>query len=161
MWYVLHVKSRQEKALASDMERSSVFHYLPLIDKVSYYGNRRFRVQMPLFPGYVFLRGTQEEVFRADRTRRVVRIISVPDQEELESEITNIRQAITQGAELAPHRVLQKGWRVEVQSGPFQGLQGIVEDRIRANRLVLQVELLGQAVSMEVDGDLLAVLSPT
>jgi transcription antitermination factor NusG len=48
--------------------------------------------------------------------------------------------------------------RVEVRSGPFQGLQGVVEGRCANGRLVLQVETLGRAVSLEIDGALLDVL---
>jgi transcription antitermination factor NusG len=50
---------------------------------------------------------------------------------------------------------LKKGVRVEVRSGPFRGLQGVIEGRASANRLILQVDLLGRAVSLEIDPTLL------
>jgi len=50
---------------------------------------------------------------------------------------------------------LRVGVRVEVRSGPLRGLQGLIEDRTRRNRLVLQVNMLGKAASLEIDGALL------
>lgn len=158
-WHVLYVKSRQEKALGSDLERLGISFYLPLISKVTCYGSRRFRVQLPLFPGYMFLQGTRDDVIQADRTRRLVRSLPVVDQRQLGWELDNIRLALQRGADLGSYRPIQNGSRVYVKSGPFQGLQGIVENHAQANRLVLQVEMLGQAVSMEIDRDLLEVLA--
>jgi transcription antitermination factor NusG len=48
--------------------------------------------------------------------------------------------------------------RVEVRSGPFRGLQGIIEGRTPKDRMLLQVDILGQAVSVEIDGSLLDVI---
>jgi transcription antitermination factor NusG len=45
-----------------------------------------------------------------------------------------------------------KGVRVEVRSGPFQGLQGVIEDRAKESRLILQVDVLGRAVTLEIHG---------
>jgi transcription antitermination factor NusG len=56
---------------------------------------------------------------------------------------------------LDPHPFLQRGVRVEVRSGAFRGLCGVVEDRVKMDRLLLQVDMLGRAMSLEVDGALL------
>jgi transcription antitermination factor NusG len=150
VWTVLQTKSRQEKALAGDLSAKGVQHYLPLIKKTQFYGGRRFVVDLPLFPGYIFLFGTLDEVYSADRTRRVAKIIEVYDQGQLEQELTNLRLA-TEGSELLlPYPFLKKGVRVEVRSGPFRGLQGLVEQRAGAHRLILQIEMLGRAVSLEI-----------
>jgi transcription termination/antitermination protein NusG len=159
-WHVLYVKSRQEKALAADLETFGIPYYLPLLDKVTFYGSRRFRVQIPLFPGYLFMRGARDQLIVTERTRRLLRVIPVCDQKQISWELSNIQMALANGADLGPCRQLEKGWRVVVKSGPFQGLQGIVEARSPDNRLILQVGLLGQAVSMEIDKDLLEVVAP-
>jgi transcription termination/antitermination protein NusG len=158
-WHVLYVKSRQEKAMAADLERLGISYYLPLQEKLTYYGARRFRVFLALFPGYLFMRGNRHELQAADRTKRLVRVIAVRDQQRISWELTNIRLALTNGAELGPCKLIQRGCRVCVNAGPFKDLEGIVEDRLPANRLILQVDMLGQAVSMEIDGDLLEVLA--
>jgi transcription termination/antitermination protein NusG len=154
-WTVLRTRSRQEKMLSADLSAVGIEHYLPLIKRVQMYGNRKFRVELPLFAGYLFLRGSLDDVYTADRTRRVAQIIRVTDQQQLAWELRNLRLALEGSDALDPYPYLQRGVRVEVRSGPMQGLQGFIENRIGTNRLVLQIEMLGQAVSLEIDGSLL------
>jgi len=154
-WNVLHTRSRQEKALSDDLAAMQIAHFLPLIKQVRYYGRRKFAVELPLFGCYLFMRGAREDAFRADRTKRVAKIIAVADQEKLDSELRNLHLALTQNAVLDPYPYLVSGAAVEVRSGPFRGLQGIVDHRISPNRLILQVEMLGRAVSLEMDAALL------
>jgi transcription antitermination factor NusG len=130
-----------------------------LVRELHYYGQRSNWVSIPLFPGYVFLNGRREDAFRADRTNRVLQIISVADQRRLGSELENIRLALDNRGQLRPHPLLRQGCRVEVRSGPFRGLQGVVEDPNRIHRIVLQVQVLGRAVSMEIHASLLEVIS--
>ena len=154
-WFVLHTRSRQEKALAAELSAMDVSCYLPLVQSVRYYGRRKATVDLPLFPGYVFVFGSVEEAYAADRTKRVAQIIRVADQARFEREISNIRTALDSGAELDPYPCLTAGVWVEVRSGPFKGLRGVIEDKLKPDRLVLQVDALGQAASLEIDGALL------
>lgn len=158
-WHVLHVKSRQEKALADDLDRLGIDYYLPLVRELHYYGQRKNWVDLPLFPGYIFLSGRREDMYRADRTRRVLQILTVTDQRQFNSELENIRMVLDNQGQLKPHPFLRQGCRVEVRSGPFRGLLGLVEDPSRIHRIVLQVNILGRAVSMEMDASLLEVIA--
>ncbi len=158
-WHVLHTKSRQEKALSADLTAMGIAHFLPLVRECKYYGSRKVIVDSSLFPSYLFLRGTIEDAWMAERTKRVARIIVVVDQERLQWELMNLRTVLTRQAQLDPYPCLKKGVRVEVRSGPFRGVQGLVEDKPRPDRLVLQVDMLGKAVSLEIDGALLEPLN--
>jgi len=151
-WFVLHTRSRQEKALAEDLTARGISYFLPLVNKVRYWGKRKAMVDEPLFPGYLFLRGELEDAYTADRTRRVARIIAVSDQKRLLWELQNLSRALRNQAPLDPYPYLRKGVRVEVKSGPLRGLQGLVESRTSIERLILAVDMLGQAVSVELHG---------
>ncbi len=157
-WWVLHTKSRQEKAVAAHLVARQVDHFLPLIKKVRFYGRRKLRVDLPLFPGYVFVRSSKEQAWEVDRTRRLAQIIEVPDQQQIDWELDNIRKALAVDVPIDPYPYLKRGVRVEVRSGPFRGVQGVVESRTQADRLILQVDMLGQAASVEIDGALLDVI---
>lgn len=154
-WFVLHTRSRQEKILAAEMAAVNIACYLPLVERVRTQGARKVSVSLPLFPGYVFLRGTREQAFVADRTKRVANIISVPDQNHFEWELENLHTALSHRVPLDPFPYLSEGVRVEVRSGPMRGLQGIVESRKSMDRLILQIDMLGRAMSMEIDAALL------
>jgi transcriptional antiterminator RfaH len=157
-WIVLQTRSRQEKAVAADLTALGVGHFLPLVKQVRYYGRRKARVQVPLFPGYVFLHGQVDQAYEADRLKRIANILPVSDQQRIDWELRNIHLALGQQANLDPHPYLAVGTRVEVRSGPFQGLQGLVENRDRLDRVILQINYLSRAMSLEIDAALLDVL---
>ncbi len=152
-WLVLHIKSRQEKALAEQLESLSIPHFLPLQFEQKIHGGRKAIVASPLFPGYLFLRGTIHDAYRADRTRRVANIIPVKDQVGLNQELLNVHLALSEGVRLKAHHCLRQGIKVEVIAGPLCGLQGLIENIGTRNRVILQVNMLGSAVSVEVDAD--------
>jgi transcription antitermination factor NusG len=156
-WFVLRTRARQEKILAADLQAREIAHLLLLIQVERVYDGRRISVEMPLFQCYLFLRGGVDEAYFADRTGRVAQIITVADQSRLDMELTQLTQVIAANARLDPYPYLRKGLRVEVRSGPLRGIQGLIEERANKCRLVLQIQALGQAVSVEVDG---AIVEP-
>lgn len=159
-WHVLHTRSRMEKALVEGLAALQIQTYLPLVKEIRTYGRRRLTVEKPLFPGYVFLLGTLDQAYAADRTRRVANLIPVPNQDRLSWELTNLRLALEQQGDrrIDPYPFLKKGVKVIVRSGPLAGLEGVIEDRYRHDRIILTVETLGRAVAMETDGALLEPL---
>ena len=157
-WHVLHVKSRQEKALAEELELRDIAYFLPLTRQPRVYGRRKALVEVPLFPGYVFLKGTPDETYTADRTGRVARIIRVSDQERIGRELANVRLALIRDRHPDPYPYLREGLRVRVKYGPLEGLEGLIESKYKRDRLILRVEVLGQAVSLEMDGASLELL---
>jgi transcriptional antiterminator RfaH len=154
-WRVAHTKSRQEKAVAEHLTARGIAHFLPLVRKVRYHGRRKFVSMLPLFPGYVFLRGDVETGFLAERTGRVVRVLEVTDQEALQSDLASLRLALERNAGLEPTRYPEAGTWVEVIAGPFRGVRGIVERGVQEDRLVLGVRILGRAAELEIDRSLL------
>lgn len=157
-WFVLHTRHKQEKILSDMLAAQGIYNWLPLVRTPRQYGRHRVTLELPLFPGYLFLRGSVEQAYEADRTSRVVSIIQVANQKLIAWELKNLYLAMMRGALPDPCQFLKRGTRVEVRSGPFQGLQGVVEGPCASGRLVLQVETLGRAVSLEIDGAILDVI---
>jgi transcriptional antiterminator RfaH len=154
-WHVVHTRPRQEKALARTLTAAGVEHYLPLHERVRFRGRRKIVVHEPLFPSYLFLLGPVEATWMAIETRRVANVISVADQTRFTHELDQIRKVLSAGAELGPYRFLEVGRRVRVTSGPFKDIEGLVEAWQKSNRLVLQIQALGRAASLEIDAGLL------
>lgn len=154
-WYVIRTRSRQEKALAQDLAARAIRFFLPMVRTVRYYGRRKVRTVLPLFPGYLFLAGEREDCYTAERTGRVAQVLAVSDQESLCSELSSIAQVLQAEGLLTPCPPLVRGTLVEVSSGPFKGVRGRVDVGVRDNRLVLHVDLVGKAAVLEIDRDLL------
>ena len=154
-WIVLHTKARQEKAVARHLEAAGCRYDLPLIRRVTETRGRKHESEIPLFAGYVFLKGERQHAYDAMATRRVCRIIEVKDQQALELELQNIHEAIESGLPVEEVDQAIIGTRCRVSSGPLQGIEGVVIEEARRTRLVLQVEILGRGAAVEIDQSLL------
>jgi len=157
-WWVAHTKSRCEKAFAFDLIDHGIGYFLPLIERVRISGGKKRQVLHPLFGGYVFFCGQEEDRYKAMTTNRLCSTIEVSDQEGLLAELTAIEKALAGKAQLDPYPSLAVGRRCRIRAGAFQGLEGIVVRRNKLARIVLQVSILGQGAAMEIDADLLEPL---
>jgi transcription termination/antitermination protein NusG len=158
VWWVVHTKSRNEKALAQDLVRKSINYFLPMTWKTRHQKGRKIRSLLPLFGGYLFFCGDENQRVELLKTNRVANLIIVNDQEKLLTELTQIEQAIKAGTSLMPHKYIKEGQRCRVTVGPLADLQGIVLKNSTGTRLVLQIDMLGQAASVEIDADMIEPL---
>lgn len=154
-WWVAHTKSRCEKAFAWDMVRRPMGFFLPMIQRVRISGGKKRVAMIPLFPSYVFCCGSEEDRYMAMTTNRLSQLIPVAEQESLVQQLDRIRVALAGKAELDPYPFAAIGSRCRIMAGPFQGLEGVVVQRGRYARFVLEVGILGQGAAIEVDADLL------
>jgi transcription antitermination factor NusG len=154
-WWVAHTKSRNEKALAHDLISRNISYFLPMSWKVRRKSRRTIRSLLPLFSGYLFFCGSENERTELWRTDRVANLIEVKDQQKLLRELVQIEQALRAGAPLIPDKYIKAGQKCRVIAGPLLGLQGVVVKAKGAARLVLQVDMLGQAASVEIDIDMI------
>ena len=155
LWWVAHTKSRNEKALAQDLIRKDINYFLPMNWKVHRRKGRKIRSLLPLFGGYLFFCGAEKQRIELLRTNRVANLIEVKDQKRLLEELLQIERALRAGASLAPHKYLKAGQRCRVITGPLADLEGIVVKTKTVIRLVLQIDMLGQATSVEIDTDMI------
>jgi transcription antitermination factor NusG len=91
----------------------------------------------------------------------VANLIEVKDQQKLIEELEQIEQALRAGAPLAPHKYIRTGQVCRVIAGPLADLQGIIVKAKNATRLVLQIDMLGQAASVEIDADMIEPVEGT
>jgi transcription antitermination factor NusG len=159
-WFAVWTRSRHEQVVRRELEKKQVEAFLPTITRWSRWKDRKKRIDWPLFPGYCFARFDPAESLAVLKCTGVVNIVSfdgepvsIPDQE-----VESIRTLVTSELQYDPCPLVHEGMMVEVVHGPLKGVVGRLtrKDAHRA-RLVLSVDLIGQAVSVEVDaGDVKA-----
>ena len=154
-WWVAHTKARLEKAFARDLSKQGIGYFLPLVQRVTYSSGKKRRTMLPLFPSYVFFCGTQDDRQAAMRTNRLCMAIDVADQEQLVAELLLIEKALQHDIQLDSHAGVTVGETCRVTAGPFAGLEGEVLRQSGKLRFLLQVGVLGQGASMEIDADFL------
>jgi transcriptional antiterminator RfaH len=157
-WYAVYTKARQEKSLARELYKYEVPFYLPQVKKISIARGRRRTSFAPLFAGYVFLFGAEEERVKTLTTNRVSRVIPVDSPEQLVFDLRQLRQLIAANAPLTIEARLAPGRRVRVKQGAFAGLEGIVLKRRAETRLLVAINFLQQGASVEIDDFLLEPL---
>jgi len=154
-WWVLYTKARQEKALARDLFGYQVPYYLPLISKRTMCRGRTFNSSIPLFAGYVFLYGSEQERVVSLTTNRISRVLAVRDPDGLVRDLRQFRRLIASGAPLTIESRLAAGNRVRIRHGTLAGLEGTVLRRRGETRLLVSVNFLQQGASIEIEDYLL------
>ncbi|MGQ9652348.1 MAG: transcription termination/antitermination NusG family protein [Phycisphaerae bacterium] len=156
-WYVAHTRARHEKILAEELSRFGVYSYLPLALHVtrSSRTNRISRSLVPVFPGYVFFHGTEEQRYLALRTNRIANVLDVVNQDQLLAELTQVHRLLQERGDFAVIPRIQEGKWGRIMAGPLVGLEGIVVRYCSRYRVCMNVTILGQCVGVEVDYDLI------
>jgi transcription antitermination factor NusG len=123
----------------------------------SQWKDRRVTLEVPAFPGYVFVRTPLHERASVFSTPGVVRILSFNGRPASidAAEIEALRLCHRDGARLEPHPFAAVGERVRVRAGMLEGLEGVVIRKKSGLRLVLSVSLINQSVAVEVEASLL------
>ena len=105
----------------------------------------------PLFPGYVFAKLDKTKRDIVLKSKNVVRIIEVKDQRRIAKELDQIQMALAADPTLGASESFTKGKYVRITDGPFRGLEGIVQSVRGETRVVLNVDMIGQGVPVEVE----------
>src|SRR5437867_10820734 len=138
-WFAIQVKSTHEKRVTSLLQYQTYESFLPLYTSRRRWSDRIKRVELPLFPGYVFSRFTPAARIPILKTPSVISIVGIgatPTPID-ECEIAAIQRAVASGFGLSPHPFLQVGQRVRINGGSLYGLEGIIAYVLKQHRLVL------------------------
>jgi transcription antitermination factor NusG len=152
-WFALRVKSRSEKVVATIARNKGFEEFLPLYQSRRRWSDRFKSVELPLFPGYVFCRLNPEfrlPLLTIPGVLGFIGIGRVPAPIE-DAEITAIQTAIGAGLLAEPYPFLEVGQRVRVAEGPLAGLEGLLVEVRKQQRIAVSVSLLKRSVAVEID----------
>ena len=159
-WWTLHTRPRSEKALARRLFKRQISYFLPLYEFRRRIQRRLVCSNLPLFPGYLFLKGGEEVRQIALETNLVAKSLYIEDQQKFLQDLTQILRLIRTGSPLSPTERLQPGMPAKIVSGPLAGLRGKVLQKRGAKvlKFVIEVEFLQQGTSVEVDSSMVQPL---
>ena len=153
-WYAVFSRSRHEKIVATALTNTGVTTFLPLVSEMHSWSDRRKLVDVPLFPGYVFVQipNTAEAKLHVLKTSGVAQFVgnrqgavSIPDKE-----ISDVRAVLEQKISCSPHPFLQLGQRVRIRGGSLDGVEGILVGCDSASKLVISIELIQRSLAVSV-----------
>jgi transcription termination/antitermination protein NusG len=155
-WYAVRTRSRHEKLVTRQLEFQGIQSFLPVVNKIHQWSDRRKEVHEPLFSGYAFvhLNHSSSDRGRVLRTQGVVNFVGVqgigipiPDQE-----IENINTLLASRVNYQEHPFLYVGQRVRVSGGALDGLEGILTAENSDRSLVISVGLIQRSLKVRVAG---------
>jgi transcription antitermination factor NusG len=151
-WYAAYTLPRHEKLVTHQLEQKAVEAYLPLYEAVHRWKDRKARIQMPLFPGYVFVQIPISERLKVLEIASVLRIVSFQGHAAAlpEGEIEALKTALLH-SKAEPYPYLAVGKRVRVNAGPLQGLEGVIIRRKGTWRIVVTVDSIMRSMALEID----------
>jgi transcription antitermination factor NusG len=151
-WYALYTCPRHEKVVELHLQARSLESYLPLYKSVRRWNDRQAMVELPLFPGYLFVRIPLSARMRVLTVPGVVCLVSFRGQPSCvtDEEIQAIQTSVAEAA-AEPYPYLAKGKFIRIASGPLKGLKGIVVRRKGKLRAVISIESIMKSFAVEVD----------
>jgi transcription antitermination factor NusG len=158
-WYVAYTCANHEKQVAAQLRERNVEHFVPLYETVHRWRDRRVRLHLPLFPGYVFVRLPLHDRLKVLQVPSVARLVGFGGLPTAlsDEEIETLRNGLSGNLRAQPHPYLTVGRRVRIVDGPLTGTEGILL-RSKGNfRVVLSVDLIRRSIAVEVEAADLAL----
>ena len=147
-------RSRHEKMVATALTNTGVTTFLPLVTEMHSWSDRRKLVDVPLFPGYVFVQIPNSPEASCVCSRQVAwsssletasGAVPIPDKE-----ISDVRAVLDQKLGCSPYPFLQLGQRVRIRGGSLDGVEGILVGRDSDSKLVISIELIQRSLAVSV-----------
>ena len=154
-WMPVRTKPRAEKKVAEYCTAHNIEHYLPLLRRLHRYEKRTAEFFVPMFPGYIFC--VLNDALYSQLVRSNSILFRIPlddfDEETLIEELDALRkfEQMSREADIVVNPELVPGVPVEVASGPMKGTKGIVMRRKGKVSITINIELLGQSATMDID----------
>lgn len=152
-WYAAYTCANHEKKVVTEIAARGVEHCLPVYSSVRRWKDRRVTLELPLFPGYVFVRLALRDRWRVLQIPSLVRLVgfnglpaALPD-----DEMEILRAGLSGCLRAEPHPFFTVGRRVRIIGGPLAGLEGVLKRKKNSLRVVVSLGLIQRSVSVDVD----------
>jgi transcription antitermination factor NusG len=152
-WFAAYVRSRHEARTAQLLDQREIEFFLPQYKSERQWSDRKVELLLPLFPGYLFVRMTPHDKTRVLETPGVLYLVGASGRPEAleDAEIEHLKTALRGHYDPRPCACVKAGDRVRVTAGPLQGTHGFMVREKNKNRVVVTLELIQRAMSVEVD----------
>ncbi len=154
-WTCARTRPRWEKKFAQWLHDRRREYFLPVFRRETVSGRKRQSRLLPLFPGFVFVTGdlSKKDFAASGCVAYVLKPKGERGAAQLECELRNVWRGLESGLYVAPVQNLAVGEACRIVRGPLQGVAARFERLGRAGRLLLQVEMMGGGIAVEVSAD--------
>ncbi len=155
-WYAVHLRSRHEFQVFERLRMKGTEAFLPTVERLRRWKDRKKLIAFPLFPGYLFIHipKVPQEILAVLKVKGVVRLLcSVPGEPDSvpDEQIISLKKLIESKETLDPYPYLNEGQKVRIKKGPLIGVEGLLVEKLGRHMLVLSVDVLRQGIALTID----------
>ncbi len=155
-WYAVHVRSRHEFSVVETLTKAGKEAFLPTVERMRKWKDRKKMLEFPLFPGYLFvyMKKNTDDRLSLLKTKGVVQLLgTIPGEAESvpEEQIDSLKKLVASKEVLDPYPYLKEGQKVRITRNALAGVEGILVEKQGQHVLVISVDILQQGVSLKVD----------
>lgn len=161
-WLVVYTMSRAEKKIQKELTRREIECFLPLHKVIKQWSDRKKKLELPLFPNYLFVRPASKESYKVLTVPGVVKYVKANNELATirEEQIDAIRRMLHGNPEVTTDEFVT-GAKLRVTRGPLQGLEGVVVEKLGRTRIAMTLEIMNRTISAEVNPADLESVKPT
>ena len=159
-WYVVNTRSRHEYKANSSLSQKSITTFLPEIEVWSKRKDRKKKILVPLFPGYLFVEVNvldNETKLIILKTPGAVKILGKKENSEPipvpDDKILAIQRFLGKKVEVFTFNFPKAGEPARIVDGPFAGVEGtVVSSDFEKELFVISFDLLNRSVAIKLEG---------
>jgi len=154
-WFAIHTRSRHEKKVADELQQRGITNFLPLVQQVRRWSDRKKIVDFPLFSCYVFVQIVPTPAARVSvlSSYGVLGFVG-PHQGTpiLPEQIESIRTLVLNDVHLTPESYIRVGQRVRIRGGALDGVEGVLSGAGKDQKLIVSVDTIQRSISVALEG---------
>ncbi|GGZ37789.1 hypothetical protein GCM10007049_33790 [Echinicola pacifica] len=159
-WYVLYTAPRAEKKVAQRLEENGGEVYLPMIEEIRQWSDRKKKVSRPLFNGYVFVKTEKNKLWETLQIQGAVKFVNFSGDHAIvrDFEIEAIKRVVSTGVSIEVNTDnLSPGKQVRIIGGPMQGFEGECIQKANQDFFIIRVPSIHQTVMVNVPSKFLQI----
>jgi transcriptional antiterminator RfaH len=158
-WHVIYTRSRHEKKLAATYREKGIEYYLPTVQTMKQWSDRKKKVEEVLFKSYIFVRVSEKEYIEALKTAGAVRYVAIEGKAVSlsEAQVQQIKNTVENNLDFdLSNASFKKGETVSIKNGPFKGTVGEFITWSGKKKLLIRVDEIGYSLLVHISpGDLI------
>ena len=151
-WCVVYTRPQTERKVAANISDMGIESYLPLYKVVKQWRDRKKKMEVPLFPNYVFVKVNEIKRASLYSIKEMVKFVTIEKRPVIinEQEIVAIKRVLSGDVEIEKEEFFQEGMKVRITQGQFAGLEGVVAKTCGKTRVIIKIDGLMKAFSFSI-----------
>jgi transcriptional antiterminator NusG len=160
-WYVMYTAPRSEKKVEQRLKEKGLEVYLPIVEEIRQWSDRKKKVQRPLFNSYLFVFTSKDKLWEALQVSGAVKFVNFAGEHATvrDNEIEAIKRIISTGVSVEVETsTIEKGQQVKILGGPLQGFQGECIQKGNKDYFIIRIPSINQSMMVNVPHKFLEIV---